>query len=187
MITKIIKKIQRLYFNYQYRKRIRKWAELEIFVGEKCKIEKSVIIDNSNEGKIVIADNTIISHGCLLMSYGGQIRIGKKCNINPYTIIYGHGNGIIIGNDVLIAGHCLLIPSNHIFSDINIPINQQGEKSLGIIIEDDVWIGAGCKILDGVLIGKGAIIAAGSVVNKSIPPNTIVGGVPAKFIKNRNQ
>jgi acetyltransferase-like isoleucine patch superfamily enzyme len=99
-------------------------------------------------------------------------------------VLYGHGN-LTIGDNVLIAGHCLIIPANHVFTDINIPISNQGETKKGIIIEDNVWIGSGCRILDGITIGTGAIIAAGAVVNKDVLPNTIVGGVPAKLIKNR--
>jgi acetyltransferase-like isoleucine patch superfamily enzyme len=101
--------------------------------------------------------------------------------------LYGHGKGLVIGNNVLIAGHCLIIPANHIFTRKDIPINKQGTESKGIIIEDDVWIAAGCQILDGVTIGKGAIIAAGSVVNKSVDAYSIVGGVPAVFIKSRTE
>jgi acetyltransferase-like isoleucine patch superfamily enzyme len=119
------------------------------------------------------------------MAYGGCITIGDNCSINPYTVLYGHGKGLVIGSNVLIAGHCLIIPANHVFARTDITINKQGTASKGIIIEDDVWIGAGCQVLDGVTIGKGAIIAAGSVVNKSVDAYTIVGGVPAGFIKNR--
>ena len=118
------------------------------------------------------------------MTYGGNITIGDFCSINPYTILYGHGN-LSIGNNVLIAAHCVIIPANHIFSDLDSPINSQGLTTKGIIIEDDVWIGAGCRILDGVTVGKGSIIAAGAVVNKDVEPYTIVGGVPAKIIKKR--
>ncbi|MCB9079909.1 MAG: acyltransferase [Anaerolineaceae bacterium] len=120
----------------------------------------------------------------MLLTYKGEIEIGDNCSINPFCVIYGHG-GVKIGNDVLIATHTVIIPSNHNFSSLDRPIRLQGNTSKGIIIEDDVWIGAGCKILDGVIIGKSSIVAAGSVVNKSIEPYSIVGGVPAKLIRKR--
>ena len=135
-------------------------------------------------GKIFIGKNSQILDGVLILTYGGTIDIGENCNINPYTIIYGHG-GTKIGNNVLIAGHCMIIPNNHIFSDKNIPISKQGCIAKGITIEDDVWIGHGCSILDGVTIGKGSIIAAGSVVSKSVEAYSVVAGVPAKKIKER--
>lgn len=153
-------------------------------LGSFNKVDSSVVFD-VGMGSITIGNNNEILNGCLLMTYGGKIEIGDKCSINPYTIIYGHGKGVKIGNNVLIAAHSVIVPSNHVFSSTEIPINQQGECSKGIVIADDVWIGAGCKILDGVSIEKGAIIAAGSVVNKPVPAYAIVGGVPARIIKMR--
>jgi len=119
------------------------------------------------------------------MTYGGSIKIGNDCSINPYTIIYGHGKGVSIGDKVLIAAHTLIIPSNHTFDKLDIPIGHQQPKSKGIIIRDNVWIGAGCQILDGVCINQGAVVAAGSVVNKDVPENAVVAGVPAMIIKYR--
>lgn len=124
--------------------------------------------------------------GVLVLTYGGNIRIGRQCSINPYTVIYGHGN-TTIGDNVLIAGGCMIIPSNHTFSRLDIPINQQGNTARGIVIEDNVWIGHGCSILDGVTIGEGSVVAAGSVVTRSTPPRVVVAGIPAKVVKNRNE
>ena len=152
--------------------------------GKNVFVHKSAIMESIFSGEITIGDNTSINLGVCIMTYGGNIDIGENCDINPYTIIYGHG-GTIIGNNVLIAGHCMIIPSNHNFGRKDIPIIQQGNNSKGIVIEDDVWIAHGCTILDGVIIGKGSIVAAGSVVNKSIPPYSIVGGVPANVLKTR--
>ena len=144
----------------------------------------NVVFNTEYGGCISIGEKTELLYGVLLMTYGGNITIGKNCSINPYTVLYGHGN-LTIGDNVLIAGHCLIIPANHIFEDIRRPINSQGETRMGIILEDNVWIGAGCRILDGVTIGTGAVVAAGAVVNKNVSPNTVVGGIPAKLIKNR--
>jgi acetyltransferase-like isoleucine patch superfamily enzyme len=157
----------------------------DVSIHSSVKMYPNVVLNTEYGGKIDIGENSELLYGVLIMTYGGNITIGERCSINPYTVLYGHGN-LIIGNDVLIAGHCLIIPSNHVFSDLNCPINQQGLTRKGIVIEDNVWIGSGCRILDGVRIGEGAIIAAGAVVNKDVLPNTIVGGVPAKLIKIRN-
>lgn len=170
MVFKLIKKIVNFKKN--------------LYVDPSVKQYSRVVLDTSYGGSIEIGKGTELLYGVILMTYGGNIKIGEKCSINPYAILYGHGN-LTIGNNVLIAGHTVIIPANHNFADLTIPINVQGETRKGIIIEDDVWIGAGCRILDGVIIGKGAIIAAGAVVNKDVPSNTIFAGVPAKKIKNR--
>ncbi|HLI94188.1 MAG TPA: acyltransferase [Puia sp.] len=167
-------------------RRFRLMLNKKIVLGKNCHIYAGCRIMTNNGGQIGIGSGSEILFGVCLMTYGGRIAVGDRCSINPYTVIYGHGEGTLIGNDVLIAGHCLIIPANHVFGDVSLPINQQGVSSKGIVIEDNVWIGSGCRILDGVRIGKGAIIAAGSVVNRDVPANTIVGGIPAKPIRTRN-
>src|SRR5690606_28136489 len=89
-----------------------------------------------------------------------------------------------IGNDCLIASHTTLVDTAHEFK-VGQLINEQPTTSSPIIIEEDVWIGTRCVILQGDTIGKGAIIAAGSLINKSIHEYEVWGGVPARFISNR--
>lgn len=157
---------------------------INIKVDSSVRIYPNVVLDADYGGSITVGAKSELLHGVILMTYGGNIKIGENCSINPYTVLYGHGN-LTIGNNVLIAGHVLIIPANHIFDDLSVPVNQQGETRKGIVIEDNVWIGSGCRILDGVVIKSGAIIAAGAVVNRDVPSNTIVGGVPARIIKTR--
>jgi len=149
-----------------------------------ARISRTSIIECRFGGNIYIGKNTELLDYVMLLTYKGVIEIGGNCSINPFTIIYGHG-GTKIGNNVLIAAHTVIIPSNHNFDSLENPIYLQGNTSLGITIEDDVWIGAGCKILDGVTIGQGAVVAAGAVVNRNVEPYSVVGGVPAKLIKKR--
>jgi acetyltransferase-like isoleucine patch superfamily enzyme len=156
----------------------------DMFIDNTVRISKRCVIKTKFGGAVVIKRNSEIHDGVSLYTYGGNILIGENTSINHKTIIYGHG-GTYIGNNVLIAGHCMIIPSNHIYKDRDKLIREQGNSSIGIWIEDDVWIGHGCSILDGVRIGEGAIIAAGSVVNKNVEPFTIVGGVPHRKIGER--
>ncbi|RZK18705.1 MAG: acyltransferase, partial [Flavobacterium sp.] len=121
-----------------------------INIARDTTIYENVQIETNYGGSITIGSNNEILYGACLMTYGGKIDIGNNCSINPYTIIYGHGKGVKIGNNVLIAGHTMIIPSNHIYTSLHNPINQQGSTSKGIIIEDDVWLGSGVKVLDGV-------------------------------------
>jgi acetyltransferase-like isoleucine patch superfamily enzyme len=160
-------------------------ANRNIRLGDDVHIHPTAHIEIINGGNVIIGSNSEILNGVLLITHGGNIEIGRNCKINPYTVIYGLGN-VQIGNDVLIAGHCMIVPDNHRFDNIDIPINMQGSIKKGIKINDNVWIGHACSILDGVEIGSGSIIAAGSVVNKNVRNNVIVGGVPAKIIKERH-
>lgn len=156
----------------------------KITLGRNPKIAERCVI-NADGKSIQIGNNAVLDIGVYVRLWGGQITIGNNIFIGPYTVVYGHG-GLTIGNNVLIASHVTIIPANHIFTNPEVPINSQGESQKGIIIEDDVWIATGVTILDGVTIGKGSVIAAGSVVKDSFPENSVIGGVPAKFIKNRS-
>ena len=113
-----------------------------------------------------------------------HIIIDENAYIAPYVTISGTGN-IKIGKNCLIAPHCGIFANNHIFADPTIPIEEQGITRQGIVIEDECWLGHNVTVLDGVIIGKGSIIGAASVVNKNIPPFSITVGTPARIIKNR--
>lgn len=153
-------------------------------VDWKTRIGSRAILRVTGGGGIHIGRNTQIHDHAMLMTYGGEIRIGRDCSVNPFCVLYGHG-GLTIGDGVRIAAHSVLIPANHTFSDPAVPIWKQPETRLGIVIEDDVWIGSGARIMDGVRIGKGSVIGAGAVVTKSIPPGSIAVGVPARVIGQR--
>ena len=135
-------------------------------------------------GSVSIGKNCEIHPFSMLLTYGGHIRIGDNCSVNPFTIVYGHG-GVRIGHGVRIAAHTVIIPANHNVVTDGQPIYQSGVSAKGIDIDDHVWIGSGSRILDGVRIGRNAVIGAGSVVTKSVPENATVAGVPARVIKQR--
>ncbi len=116
----------------------------------------------------------------------GFIEIGRNCSINPYCVLLGYG-GITLGDNVRIAAGCSIVAFNHNFEDADVPVIEQGNRWLGVTLEDDVWLGTGVRVLDGVTIGKGCVVGAGSVVNKSLPPYSVAVGVPAKVIKQRGE
>lgn len=133
-------------------------------------------------------DSTIDSFVKIKFSGGiGDIIIGNRCHINSGCVLYS-GNGINMGDNVIIAANCVFAPTNHQYTDINIPIRDQGFKASkgGILIEENVWIGAGSVILDGAIIRKGSIIAAMSLVRNVIEANSIYAGNPIRFVKKRN-
>lgn len=137
---------------------------------------------------ICIGANTFIMHHAELHVYNFRgishsgIRIGRNCLISEFNVLRGQG-GITIGDNVYTAPLVQMLAVNHVFSNPDRPIIEQGITAQGIVIDDDVWIGAGAIILDGVRIGKGGVVAAGAVVTQDIPAHTVVGGVPAKVIR----
>lgn len=124
-----------------------------------------------------------IMESCKIFSPSG-VEIGDKVYINHHTGISGNG-GVKIGNYVLIGSNCSILTILHKTTDWRKPILEQGMECAPIEIEDDVWIGVNAVILPGVKIGKGAIIGANAVVTKDVAPFSLVGGVPAEFIKYR--
>lgn len=118
----------------------------------------------------------------------GAVSIGADCAINSGTVMYT-GNGIAIGDAVLIAANCTLAPTNHAFGDTTKRIRDQGFQPSrgGIVIGDDVWLGANVVVLDGAVIGQGCVVAAGSVVRGELEPFSIYAGVPAKRVGARGQ
>jgi len=157
-----------------------------IYIGRGTLISPGVKFQRINGGSIQIGANCELYYGSLFLTYGGDIEIGDNSSVNQYCVLHGHG-GLRIGNGVRIASHTVIIPANHNYHSLNIPIYQQGETREGITIEDDVWIGSNCTILDGVTIAGGCVIGAGAVVSKSTEPFGIYAGVPAKLVKRRNE
>jgi acetyltransferase-like isoleucine patch superfamily enzyme len=157
-------------------------------IGEHTKLDGGVVLQAGSRRRpaelVSIGDHCSIRSHAQIYSLGGTVAIGNHCSVNPYCVLYGTG-GLSIGNRVRIAAHTVIVAAMHRFDRRDVPIMDQGSDARGIVIEDDVWIGTGARILDGVRIGTGAIVAAGAVVVRDVPPFAIVGGVPAKTIRER--
>lgn len=157
-----------------------------INIGDSVKIERfSTLECNDDRSRIYIGNRTIIKSFAIISTQpGGSIKIGENCSVNPYCVLYGHG-GLTIGDNVRIATHTVIVPANHNYNVPDKLISQQDLTRKGIVIGDDVWIGAGVRILDGCNIGKGAVIGAGAVVTTNVPEYTVYVGTPARFLKKR--
>ncbi len=175
-----------------------------IFIGRHCKIWYCHKITSGKT--ITIGDNVEINALCV-----EGVRLGNNVTILRNTVIECTGNiknmgvGLVIGDDVGISQNCFIqvrgkvtigshvmfgpnvsiFSENHGFNDLVMPMISQPTVRGEVIIEDDVWLGTRSVILSGVRIGKGSIIAAGALVNRDIPPYSIVAGVPGKVIKSR--
>lgn len=144
-----------------------------IFIGFRYIILKSLIKECGNNVRIG-TNVTIIGWNNLIIM--NNVSIHSNCYIDATGIIS-------IGNDVSIAHNSSIISANHTWSQVNVPIKYNKIVLKNVKIENNVWIGCGCRILAGVKIESRSIIAAGAVVNEDVKSNTIVGGIPAKKIK----
>lgn len=135
-----------------------------------------VLIKNLTKicGDNVVILEDVIFDAIHLMSFGNNV------SINQYCYLAGE---IHFENNIAIANHTSIHSFNHTYSNKELPIKEQPVINNPIEIANDVWIGSGCRILSGVKIGDRVIVAAGAVVNKSIPSNSLVAGVPAKIVK----
>ena len=152
-------------------------------------IAKGAMIQTDSDGRsfggrILVSEGVTISDGVIIATYGGTIEIDANAYIGPYCVLYGHG-GLAIGRNTMIGAHTVIVPANHGFGRIDVPMNVQPLTQEGISIGNDVWVGSGCKVLDGVRIGNGAVIGAGSIVTKDIDAYSIALGVPATVVRSR--
>lgn len=158
-------------------------ADQRIVIGAESSIASHALVVNSG-GRIELGERFRAGVGSQLLSYGGTIRAGRNVVVNNYSIVYGHG-GVEIGDDTQIAAHCVLIPANHRYDRLDVPISRQGETREGIRIGSNVWVGANVTVLDGVTIGDGCVVGAGSVVTRSVEPLSVVVGNPARLVRTR--
>jgi acetyltransferase-like isoleucine patch superfamily enzyme len=131
--------------------------------------------------RLVLGEHSWIAGHALVR---GEVAFGNHCTVNPYACISGK---VTCGDGVRIASLVSIVGFNHGFDDPQRPIREQAHDTRGVVIGDDVWIGANAVIVDGVTIGQGAVIAAGAVVTKDVPEMSIVAGVPARGVRRRGE
>lgn len=162
----------------------------KIKVGSGLNLMKSSLINALSYEGVEIGDNftlgkySIIECTGVLRNVGNSLKIGDNVGINHYCFIGVRGD-IQIGDNVIFGPRVNIFSENHNYSNIEIPIKNQGVSKGKTKIGNDIWIGANVSIMSGVTIGDGCVIAAGAVVTKDIPAYSIIGGVPAKLIKSR--
>lgn len=150
-----------------------------VTVSPSCNIFESRADAIHIGGRSQLRKNVRISAG-----FDGMIRIGRNVLIDDGTYIMAQDH-ITIGDGSQIAAFTFITDFNHSFKKKNIPISEQGYETKPVVIGKDVWIGTHCVILNGVTIGDGAVIGAGSVVTKNIPAYAVAVGNPAKVIDYR--
>jgi acetyltransferase-like isoleucine patch superfamily enzyme len=157
----------------------------------KCNKKGSLISVNKkplivNKGYIELGDEvriwSNINKAKIFVDKGAELIVGNNSRLNGSHISVS--NRVIIGNNVRIAPYNIIIDND--FHKVDDHFSDEGTKK-PIAIEDDAWITMNCTIMKGVTIGRGAVVASGSVVTKDVPPYTVVAGVPAKVIKTIKQ
>ena len=168
------------------------YGRSRLAVGANFVAERGCEINGYASEGILFGNNvTVGSYAIIRPSniYGGEmgvgLEVGDNSNIGPYAYI-GCSGKITIGKNVMMSPRVGLYAENHIFDSTAKPMKEQGVKRDSIIVEDDCWLASNVIILAGVTIGKGSILAAGSVVTKDVPPYTVVAGNPARVIKHRD-
>lgn len=138
-------------------------------IGDRVAVDDHCLFDARAEGGIVLGDDTIIARDCILHAKAGRISLGERCIVGNQAQL-SSTVGIQVGNDVGIGGQCYIGGGLYHTDRLDVPMLQQGLYSRGpVVIGDDVWIGAGVRVLDGVCIGKGSFIGAGAVIVEDVP------------------
>lgn len=142
------------------------------------------LYNNTKYKKVKKGKNVRIGKKTVVMN-SQNIEIGDNSSINSAMLVAGKNSKIVIGSNCLVSYNVHIRTNTHNYEKRDALILEQGERESDIVIGDDVWIGYGAQIMLGVHIGTGAVIGAGAVVTKNVEPYTVVGGIPAKVIKER--
>lgn len=160
-----------------------------LIISPEARISERADIEDSIKGtRIVIEAGVVIDSFVKIKPAGGlgELKIGENSYVNSGTVIYT-GNGVVIGKNVLIAANCTLAPVNHEYRNKDrLIIEQRFTPSKGgIVIEDDVWIGAGAVILDGSVIRRGCVVGALSLVKGELEAYGVYAGNPLSKVSER--
>jgi acetyltransferase-like isoleucine patch superfamily enzyme len=160
----------------------------DVWLGPRVYLDYGVYL-HGGPGGLHIGAGSWIMNGSRLHVFNFRdlpqsgIRLGCRTFVGEGTIMRGQG-GIRVGDNVLFGPAVQLLAVNHVFTDPDRPIMDQGITAEGIVIEDNCWIGAGALVLDGVTIGRGSTIGAGAVVASSVPAHSLAVGSPARVIRD---
>ena len=153
-----------------------------IFIGDRV-----IIFQDSNGGPVELAESVHLeSDTCIQTGDGGSLKIGSETYIQPRCQFSAYKAPIQIGCGVQIAPNCAFYPYDHGVAPGELIAKQPLQTKGGIIIDDDAWLGFGVIVLDGVRIGKGAVVGAGAVVTQDVPDGAIAVGVPARVVNMRS-
>jgi acetyltransferase-like isoleucine patch superfamily enzyme len=160
----------------------------KIAVGNDVVIDDLVLLDAKGEHNkgITLGQGVFLGRGTILSCKDGDIELGDHVNIGFMSEIFS-GSRVVVGRHGLFAAYTYLVGGGHDFESAEVPVLAQGRSSRGITLDENVWLGTGAKVLDGVTIGKNVVVGANAVVNADLPDGVIAGGVPARVIRKRDE
>jgi len=141
------------------------WLKFRCLISPRAEVDCSPLLK--------IGRGTRISSFCKIKAIDGPLQIGRHVSIGTHCFIAADAAGVIIGDYTLLGPGVMIIGNNYRYDRIELPIRKQGTTSTGIVIGDDVWIGANATVLDGVRIGKGCVVGAGAIVRENLPDYTV--------------
>lgn len=148
-------------------------------------IEPLSVIYGGAKASLVLGERNILYPSCVIRIESGHMVTGDDVSFGPACQIYEPRGGLEIGNHCMIGGGTLISGVSHGYAETDIPMRNQPPIVQPVVVENDVWIGMGVKLLPGVRIGTGSVIGAGSVVTRDIPPYSIAVGIPCKVVRQR--
>lgn len=168
--------------------RPRKWVKLfllpfTVTKGKRATVRKKIRFDVFPYHRFILGDRSTIEDFCTVNNAVGDIRIGNHTRIGIGSVLIGP---VEIGSQVRLAQNVVVTSLNHNYTDVTVPISEQGVQVEKVSIGDETWIGANSTILPGINIGKHCVIGAGSVVTRDIPSFCVAVGNPAKIVKRYN-
>jgi acetyltransferase-like isoleucine patch superfamily enzyme len=157
--------------------------------GKGVTLERGVIVDGLSRNGVEFGDNVVIGPYSVVRAsspsnLGAGLRMGNNSAIDAFSFIGASGT-VSVGENVIMGQHVSFHAENHNYDRTDVAIKHQGTRQKGIVVEENCWVGSNTVFLDGSHIGRGCVIAAGSVVKGYIPPNSVAGGIPARVIKSR--
>jgi acetyltransferase-like isoleucine patch superfamily enzyme len=160
----------------------------KIHLGDGVVVDDLVVLDakgTTNDG-IRVGEGGFLGRGTILSCKDGDIRLGAHVNIGFHSQVFS-GSSVVVGHHGLFAAYTYLVGGGHAFEQADVPVIAQQRESRGITLGDDVWLGTGAKVLDGVRIGNGVVVGANAVVTTDLPDGAIAVGVPARVVRSRGE
>ena len=158
----------------------------KVHLGDDVVVDDLVVLDakgTSNRG-IRVGSGVFLGRGTILSCKDGDITLGDHVNIGFHSEIFS-GSQVTVGRHGLFAAYTYLVGGGHEFARADVPVIEQERRSRGITLGEDVWVGAGAKVMDGVTIGDHVVVGAGAVVTDDLPAGVVALGVPARVVRSR--